>query len=103
MNVLIVDDERLAREKIRSMLAAHGDVEGIAEAADAHDAVVEIRRAKPDLVFLDIQMPGADGFDVLRRLRGGALISAPSLTVFRAAARKLEGCAKRPGDARHCA
>jgi two-component system, LytTR family, response regulator len=73
VNVLIVDDERLAREKIRSMLAAHDDVEAIVEAADAHDAVAEIRRAKPDLVFLDIQMPGADGFDVLRKLRGGAL------------------------------
>ena len=73
MNVLIVDDERLAREKIRSMLAAHADVEAIAEAADAHDAVAEIRRAKPHVVFLDIQMPGADGFDVLRRLRGNAL------------------------------
>jgi len=73
VNVLIVDDERLAREKIRSMLAAYDDVEAIVEAADAHDAVAEIRRAKPDLVFLDIQMPGADGFDVLRKLRGGAL------------------------------
>jgi two-component system LytT family response regulator len=71
--VLIVDDERLAREKIRSMLAGHDDVAAIAEAADAHDAVAEIRRAKPDLVFLDIQMPGTDGFDVLRKLRGHAL------------------------------
>ena len=73
MNVLIVDDERLAREKIRALLAAHDDVDVVGEAADASEAVAEIRRLKPDLVFLDIQMPGADGFDVVRKLRGGTL------------------------------
>jgi len=73
VNAVIVDDERLAREKIRSMLAAHDDVDVVGEAADADEAVAEIRRLAPDLVFLDIQMPGADGFDVLRKLRGHAL------------------------------
>ena len=73
MNAVIVDDERLAREKIRSMLAAHDDVRVVGECADGAEAVAEIRRLKPDLVFLDVQMPGVDGFDVLRRLRGAAL------------------------------
>ena len=73
MNVvraLVVDDERLAREKIRSMLGAHPEVQIVAECGDGADAVSEIRRLKPDLVFLDVQMPGQDGFEVLRHLRG---------------------------------
>jgi two-component system LytT family response regulator len=69
LRVVIVDDERLAREKVRSMLAAHPDVEVVAECSDGLEAVNEIRRLRPDLVFLDIQMPGSDGFDVLRRLK----------------------------------
>lgn len=72
MNVraVLVDDERLAREKIRAMLAAHADVEIVSECEDGLEAVAEIRRLRPDLVFLDIEMPGSDGFDVLRRLKG---------------------------------
>jgi len=70
VRAVVVDDERLAREKIGSMLAAHLDVEVVAECADGVEAVAEIRRLKPDLVFLDIQMPGGDGFEVLRRLKG---------------------------------
>lgn len=64
--VLIVDDERLAREKIRTFLLARGDVEIAGEAANVSDAVALIERERPDLVLLDIQMPGGDGFDVLR-------------------------------------
>lgn len=69
LRAIIVDDERLGRQKIRSMLAAHEDVEIVAECANGGDAVTAVRRAKPDLLFLDVQMPGADAFDVLRRLR----------------------------------
>jgi len=69
LRVVIVDDERLAREKVRSMLAAHPNVEVVAECSDGLEAANEIRRLRPDLVFLDIQMPGSDGFDVLRRLK----------------------------------
>ncbi|HEX2060041.1 MAG TPA: LytTR family DNA-binding domain-containing protein, partial [Thermoanaerobaculia bacterium] len=58
------------RQKIRSMLAAHPDVEIVSECSDGLEAVAEIRRLRPDLVFLDIQMPGSDGFEVLRRLKG---------------------------------
>lgn len=70
VRTVIVDDERLAREKIRSMLAAHRDIVIVAECEDGLEAVAEVRRHRPDLVFLDVQMPDCDGFDVLRRLKG---------------------------------
>jgi len=73
IRALVVDDERLAREKIRAMLGEHPDVQIVGECAEGGDAVAEIRRLKPDLVFLDIAMPGSDGFDVLRRLRGSRM------------------------------
>ena len=73
LRAIIVDDERLGRQKIRAMLAAHDDVSVVAECANGADAAAEIRRQEPDLVFLDVQMPGGDGFDVLRKLRRGAL------------------------------
>ena len=73
VRAVIVDDERLAREKIRSMLAAHADVEIAAECANGTDAVAEIKKLKPDLVFLDVQMPDGDGFDVIRKLRSAPL------------------------------
>jgi len=63
---LVVDDERLARERLRGFLRAIPDVEVIGEAADGPEAVRMIEEQRPDLVFLDIQMPGMDGFGVLR-------------------------------------
>jgi two-component system LytT family response regulator len=65
---LIVDDEPLARESLRLLLSAHFDVEIAGEAADGRAAVAAIRRRQPDLLFLDVQMPGMSGFDVLRKL-----------------------------------
>src|SRR5688572_3258534 len=64
---LIVDDERLARTRLRTLLAAHPEVTIAGEADSAPTAVAEIDRLAPDLVFLDIQMPGASGFDVLEQ------------------------------------
>lgn len=69
MTILIVDDEPLGRERIRSLLAGEADVEVVGEAEDGEAAVESIRSLKPDLVFLDIQMPGLDGFGVLARLK----------------------------------
>jgi two-component system LytT family response regulator len=68
LRALIVDDEPLARESLRLLLSAHGDVEIAGEAADGRAAVAAIRRRQPDLLFLDVQMPGMSGFDVLRKL-----------------------------------
>jgi two-component system LytT family response regulator len=68
MNALLVDDERLARQELRRLLAAHADVTIVGEAVNADDAVVQLADPSIDLVFLDIQMPGGSGFDVLERL-----------------------------------
>ena len=64
MRALIVDDEPLARSRLRRMLAAIGGVQVIAEAADGHEALVRIREDQPDVVFLDIRMPGMYGISV---------------------------------------
>src|SRR5215211_5582115 len=65
MRALIVDDEPLARERVRALLADDPDVEVVGECADGRSAVAAIRDLGPDLVFLDIQMPGLDGFGVV--------------------------------------
>jgi len=70
LKVVIVDDEPLAREGLRALLAADREVEVVAECADGQAAIDTIRRAKPDIVFLDVQMPDLDGFDVVRALAG---------------------------------
>jgi two-component system LytT family response regulator len=63
--VLIVDDEPLARDRIRTLLAGDNEVEVVGECADGREAVAAIRELSPDLVFLDIQMPDLDGFGVV--------------------------------------
>jgi len=68
LSVLIVDDERLAREKLRGLLKKHWNVRIAGEAKNAAEAEEMIREEQPDLVFLDIQMPGGSGFDLLERL-----------------------------------
>jgi len=66
IRALIVDDEPLALRRLRALLADEADVEIIGEAANGTEAVRAIATERPDLVFLDVQMPGLDGFDVLR-------------------------------------
>ena len=68
MTALIVDDERLARSELRRLLAAHPDVEIVGEARNADEALQMIAELEPDLLFLDIQMPGQTGFELLERL-----------------------------------
>ncbi len=65
LRVVIVDDEELARRVLREYLAAHPDVEIVAECANGFEAVKAAADLRPDLVFLDIQMPKLDGFEVL--------------------------------------
>ncbi len=68
MRALIIDDERLARAEMRRLLAAHPDIEITGEAASADEAESLIDTLHPDLLFLDIQMPGRSGFDLLGKL-----------------------------------
>jgi two-component system LytT family response regulator len=66
--VVIVDDERIARVGLRAMLARHTRLRVVGEARDGDEAVAVIRELRPHIVFLDIQMPGCDGFGVLQEL-----------------------------------
>jgi two-component system, LytTR family, response regulator len=68
IKTLIVDDETLARRRIRRLLAAESDVEVIGECGDPQKAISFIQERNPDLVFMDVQMAGTDGFDVLQAL-----------------------------------
>jgi len=66
IRTLVVDDERLARDRLLSFLRSIEDIEVIGQARNGIDAVRLIEEASPDLVFLDVQMPGLDGFGVLK-------------------------------------
>ena len=69
IRTVIVDDEPLARERLRSLLRDDAEIEIVAEATDGKAAVKAIQKTEPDLLFLDIRMPGLDGFGVLDALR----------------------------------
>jgi len=68
MKALIIDDERLARKELASLLEKHDGIEVIGEAANADEAELLIAEKRPDLIFLDINMPGRDGFELLASL-----------------------------------
>lgn len=68
LRVLIVDDEPLARERVRAMLAADPSAEVVGECGNGPDAIAAIRKDHPDIVFLDMQMPGCDGLQVVGEL-----------------------------------
>jgi two-component system LytT family response regulator/two-component system response regulator LytT len=68
VSAVIVDDEQLARDELAFLLKSAGDVEVLAEAHNGVEAVNLIKERAPDLVFLDVQMPGLDGFGVIKKL-----------------------------------
>ena len=68
MRALLIDDERLARNELRRLLAAGSDITVAGEAANAKQAREQIAALKPDLVFLDVQMPGETGLELLESL-----------------------------------
>jgi two-component system LytT family response regulator len=72
MNVLLVDDSRLARQELRRLLLRHPDVTVIGEAAHAAEAATRIAELRPDLLLLDIHMPGRSGFELLTDLADAA-------------------------------
>ena len=68
MRAIIIDDERLARTELRKLLQEFPEVEVVDEAANAEEGIAKIENLNPDLIFLDIQMPGKTGFDMLTEL-----------------------------------
>lgn len=76
MRTIIVDDERLAREELKSLLSKYGEIEIAGEYKNALEARLAIETQKPDLVFMDIQMPGESGLELLRS------IANPPRTIF---------------------
>ena len=82
IRTLIVDDEPLAREKLRSFLEAEPDIEVVGECRDGREALLAIEADKPDLVFLDIQMPELGGFEVLDNVEPENLPAVIFVTAF---------------------
>jgi two-component system LytT family response regulator len=80
--ILIADDEPLARERLKMLLAGQEGFEVVGECHDGPSTIDAIRRSKPDLVFLDVQMPGANGFDVVSALGGEELPLFVFVTAF---------------------
>jgi len=68
MRVLIIDDEKLARSRLRRMLGKYEDIEIVGEAKNGKEALKMIREAHPDVLFLDIRMPLLSGFEMLEKL-----------------------------------
>ena len=68
MKAIIIDDERLARQELKNLLAAHKEIEVVAECANAEEAKEKIAAISPDVIFLDIQMPGKTGLELLEEI-----------------------------------
>lgn len=80
MRALLIDDERRARAEMRRLLEAHPEVTIAGEAANVSEAKEKIASERPDLLFLDVEMPGATGFDLLDEIAGGELTPAVIFT-----------------------
>jgi len=74
LTAVIVDDEELARQVVREMLKSHAEIEIVGECANGFEAVKTVGELNPDLMFLDIQMPKLDGFEVLELLEGNVAV-----------------------------
>jgi RNA polymerase sigma factor (sigma-70 family) len=92
IRVFLVDDQTLVRKGVRSLLSLLPDIEVVGEAADGTEALDLIPRASPDVVLLDIRMPGLDGLSVLRQLAPNSAIHFIVLTTFDDADALFEGC-----------
>jgi two-component system LytT family response regulator len=68
MKAILIDDERLARQELRNLLSAHKEIEIVAECANAMEAKEKIAEISPDVIFLDIQMPGKTGLELLEEI-----------------------------------
>ncbi len=82
LRALIVDDEELARRGLEIRLAEFDDIEICGQARNGREALVAVREQSPDLMFLDVQMPGMDGFEVLQRLSGRHMPDVVFVTAY---------------------
>lgn len=82
IRALIIDDEPLARERIRLFLREEPDLEVVAECASGAEALAQWQRTQPDLLFLDVQMPELDGFEVLQQIPADRLPAVIFTTAF---------------------
>ncbi|HEV3201979.1 MAG TPA: response regulator, partial [Bryobacteraceae bacterium] len=80
LRAVIVDDEELARRFLRELLGAHLEIEIAAECANGFEAVKAIAETTPDLLFLDVQMPKLDGFEVLELI--AQTVETPPVVIF---------------------
>ena len=70
MKAILIDDERLARQELKNLLAVYPEIEIVGEANNVETAIESIKQLKPDVIFLDIQMPGKNGFELLEEISG---------------------------------
>lgn len=82
MRIIIVDDEPLARRGMRQLLADHPDAEIVAECPSGATALAAVQKLSPDLLFLDVQMPEMDGFEVVRRIGAARIPSVVFVTAY---------------------
>jgi two-component system, LytTR family, response regulator len=82
LRVVVADDEPLARRMVTTLLAREPDVEVVAESANGPETVDVVRSLAPDVLFLDVRMPGANGIEVLERLGPGAVRAVVLVTAF---------------------
>jgi two-component system LytT family response regulator len=82
IRVIIVDDEELGRQRVRELLRNEDGFEVVGECADGNTAVEQIHELRPDLVFLDVQMPGMDGFQVLETLDPASMPVVVFITAY---------------------
>ena len=94
LQAVIVDDERLARRGVRALLERAGDVSVVQECADGPAAIQAIHETSPDLVYLDVEMPGMTGFDVIREIGPALMPHVVFVTAFdQYAIRAFDACA----------
>jgi two-component system LytT family response regulator len=82
MTALIIDDEVPSREDLRALLAAHADVEIVGECANALEGIAQIHRLRPDVVFLDIQMPRVSGLEMVGMIDSSAMPKIVFVTAY---------------------